>query len=67
MVNSQFFMLNGTDEKTLFVVGIPAPSVIPAEAGIQSVGTREQRRYMRVLVTSRANIFHNRQLKNGPA
>jgi len=36
MVNGKFFMLNGTDEKTL------SPSVIPVETGIQSVGTGDQ-------------------------
>ena len=42
MVNGAFFMLNDTDEQTPFVVGIPASSVIPAQAGIQSVGTGKQ-------------------------
>ena len=35
MVKGKFFMLNGTDEKTLFVVGIPA------EAKIQSMDAQE--------------------------
>ena len=42
MVNSPFFILNGTDEEILFVVGIPASSVIPVETGIQGMGTVEQ-------------------------